>query len=103
MIEMSGYITEEKIEIAKRHLIPKAKEENGLQDTPALKFNKAALEEIIEHYTRESGVRTLEKKINEILIFLLYVILHLVYLNLLYFHQLNKEYMDLMIYLDIIF
>ena len=66
MIEMSGYITEEKIEIAKRHLIPKAKEENGLQDTPALKFNKAALEEIIEHYTRESGVRTLEKKINEI-------------------------------------
>lgn len=66
MIEMSGYITEEKIEIAKRHLIPKAKKENGLEDTPQLKFSKPALEKIIEHYTRESGVRTLEKKINEI-------------------------------------
>lgn len=66
MIEMSGYITEEKIEIAKRHLIPKAKEENGLQDATALKFNKSALETIVERYTRESGVRTLEKKINEI-------------------------------------
>lgn len=66
MIEMSGYLTEEKIEIAKRHLVPKAKVENGLQDMPSLKFNKQALEEIIEHYTRESGVRTLEKKINEI-------------------------------------
>lgn len=66
MIEMSGYITEEKIEIAKRHLIPKAKEENGLQDATELKFSKQALETIIERYTRESGVRTLEKKINEI-------------------------------------
>ena len=66
MIEMSGYITEEKIEIAKRHLVPKAKAENGLQNTPQLKFSKQALEEIIEHYTRESGVRSLEKKINEI-------------------------------------
>jgi ATP-dependent Lon protease len=66
MIEMSGYITEEKIEIAKRHLVPKAKVENGLEDMKELKFNKAALEEIIEHYTRESGVRSLEKKINEV-------------------------------------
>ncbi|MCH5178640.1 MAG: endopeptidase La [Prevotellaceae bacterium] len=67
MIEMSGYITEEKIEIAKRHLIPKAKEEAGLQDEKEIKFSKPALEEIIEHYTRESGVRTLEKKISEVL------------------------------------
>ena len=66
MIEMSGYITEEKIEIARRHLIPKAKIENGLQAENLVKFSKPALEEIIEHYTRESGVRTLEKKINEI-------------------------------------
>lgn len=66
MIEMSGYITEEKIEIAKRHLIPKAKKENGLEDDNSIKFNRQALETIIEHYTRESGVRTLEKKINEI-------------------------------------
>ena len=67
MIEMSGYITEEKIEIAKRHLVPKAKEEAGLKDEKQIKFTKAALEEIIEHYTRESGVRGLEKKISEVL------------------------------------
>ena len=67
MIEMSGYITEEKIEIAKRHLVPKTKEEAGLKDEKQIKFSKAALEEIIEHYTRESGVRGLEKKISEVL------------------------------------
>ena len=67
MIEMSGYITEEKIEIAKRHLVPKAKEEAGLKQETQIKFTKAALEEIIEHYTRESGVRGLEKKISEVL------------------------------------
>lgn len=67
LIEMTGYITEEKIEIAKRHLIPKAKEEAGLKQEREIKFTKAAIEEIIEHYTRESGVRGLEKRINEIL------------------------------------
>ncbi|MGN1236702.1 MAG: S16 family serine protease, partial [Bacteroidaceae bacterium] len=67
MIEMSGYITEEKIEIARRHLVPKAKKENGLEKTPIFKFTKQAYETIIEQYTRESGVRTLEKKINEIM------------------------------------
>ena len=67
MIEMSGYITEEKIEIAKRHLVPKAKKEAGLEKEKQIKFTKAALEEIVEHYTRESGVRGLEKKISEVL------------------------------------
>ncbi|MCR5241389.1 MAG: endopeptidase La [Prevotella sp.] len=65
IIEVSGYITEEKIEIAKRHLIPKEKENNGLKGEKKLNFNKAAIEKIIEQYTRESGVRQLEKQINK--------------------------------------
>ncbi len=65
IIEVSGYITEEKIEIAKRHLIPKEKENNGLKAEKKLNFNKAAIEKIIEQYTRESGVRQLEKQINK--------------------------------------
>ena len=66
IIEVSGYITEEKYEIAKRHLIPKEKENTGLTDK-GLAFNKAAIEKIIEQYTRESGVRQLEKQINKAL------------------------------------
>ena len=66
LIEVSGYITEEKIEIARRHLIPKELEANGMKKDD-VKFSKAALEEIIENYTRESGVRELEKKINKIM------------------------------------
>ena len=101
IIEVSGYITEEKIEIAKRHLIPRELENTGLNNlqkdapeaevetetmdmfgtpvtvekpkkkkkakTEKLQFNKAAIEKIIEHYTRESGVRQLEKQINKAL------------------------------------
>ena len=66
VIEVSGYITEEKTEIAKRHLIPRELENNGLSvldEKP--KFNKAAIVKIIEQYTRESGVRQLEKQINK--------------------------------------
>ena len=66
IIEVSGYITEEKYEIARRHLIPKEKENTGLDDK-RLTFNKAAIEKIIEQYTRESGVRQLEKQINKAL------------------------------------
>mgnify|MGYP000476045312 CR=1 FL=1 len=66
LIEVGGYITEEKIEIAKRHLIPKELENTGLDKfTPKVSFNKAAIEGIIEHYTRESGVRQLKKQINK--------------------------------------
>ena len=68
IIEVSGYITEEKIEIAKRHLVPREMENTGLdqlEDKPT--FSKAALEYIIENYTRESGVRQLEKQINKAL------------------------------------
>lgn len=68
LIEVSGYITEEKIEIAKRHLIPKELENTGLTAIePNIKFNKNALEVLIENYTRESGVRLLEKQINKLL------------------------------------
>ncbi len=66
LIEVSGYITEEKIEIARRHLIPKEMETNGLKKEH-VKFTKASIEYIIENYTRESGVRELEKKINKIM------------------------------------
>lgn len=64
-IEVSGYITEEKIEIARRHLIPKELEATGLKGQGTLRFSKQAIETIIERYTRESGVRQLEKQINK--------------------------------------
>ena len=66
LIEVSGYITEEKIEIAKRHLVPKEKENNGLAKHPEIKISRPALEYIVENYTRESGVRGLEKQINKV-------------------------------------
>ena len=68
VIELSGYITEEKIEIAKRHLIPRELENTGLNTVkPKPTFNKAAIEKIIEQYSRESGVRQLEKQVNKAL------------------------------------
>ena len=69
LIEVSGYITEEKIEIAKRHLVPRELQNTGLAKSATEKpnFNKAALEKIIEQYTRESGVRQLEKQIDKAL------------------------------------
>ena len=66
LIEVSGYITEEKIEIARKHLVPKELEATGLKKTD-IKLHKDTLEAIIESYTRESGVRELEKKIGKIL------------------------------------
>lgn len=65
IIEVSGYITEEKIEIAKRHLIPKEMEVNGIPKG-SVSIQKNTIEAIIENYTRESGVRDLEKKIGKI-------------------------------------
>lgn len=66
LIEVSGYLTEEKVEIAKRHLVPKELENLGMKDS-GVKMSKAAIEKIIEDYTRESGVRDLDKKINKVL------------------------------------
>ncbi|MGM5470407.1 endopeptidase La [Flavobacteriaceae bacterium LMO-SS05] len=62
IINVSGYIIEEKVEIAKRHLLPKQLKEHGL-DSHNLKIAKPQLEKIVEGYTRESGVRGLEKQI----------------------------------------
>ncbi|MFH1320553.1 MAG: endopeptidase La [Bacteroidota bacterium] len=66
IIDVSGYIVEEKIEIAKRHLIPKQLKAHGLKKNQ-LHYNKNILEKIIEDYTRESGVRDLEKKIAKVI------------------------------------
>ncbi|HJX70682.1 MAG TPA: endopeptidase La, partial [Bacteroidales bacterium] len=65
VIELSGYIVEEKIEIAKRHLIPKQFNEHGLHKND-FSLSKEVLEFIIENYTRESGVRELDKTIAKI-------------------------------------
>ncbi len=62
IIDLSGYIVEEKVEIAKRHLIPRQLENHGLKKKQ-LSFADQVLEQIIQQYTRESGVRTLEKTI----------------------------------------
>lgn len=62
IIDVNGYTIEEKVEIAKRHLLPKQLKEHGL-NTAHLKIGKPQLEKIVEGYTRESGVRGLEKKI----------------------------------------
>jgi ATP-dependent Lon protease len=66
VIEMSGYLLEEKIEIAKRHLVPKQLKEHGMNDSHLI-FSNSIIEFIIEHYTRESGVRGLEKRITKIM------------------------------------
>ena len=62
IINVTGYTIEEKVEIAKRHLLPKQLKEHGLNDSH-LKIAKQQLEKIVEGYTRESGVRGLEKQI----------------------------------------
>ena len=66
MIDVSGYIVEEKIEIAKKHLVQKQLKAHGLKRTQ-LNFTKTALEYIVENYTRESGVRTLDKTIAKVI------------------------------------
>ncbi|HSH19582.1 MAG TPA: endopeptidase La, partial [Draconibacterium sp.] len=66
LIEVSGYLVEEKIEIAKRHLIPKQLENHGLKKKD-VSFSKEVIELIIDSYTRESGVRELDKKLAKII------------------------------------
>ena len=65
IIEFTSYTEEEKLQIAKRYLVPKQLKENGLQPGQA-KFSDAVLRHIIQDYTRESGVRTLEKTIGTV-------------------------------------
>lgn len=69
IIELSGYSVEEKIEIAHRHLVPKQKEAHGLSSLK-IKFPKKMLEELIQNYTRESGVRELDRQLAAIMRYL---------------------------------
>lgn len=66
IIDLSGYAVEEKIQIAKRHLIPKQIELHGLKNT-SIKFTDKLLEKIIQDYTRESGVRELDRQLASIM------------------------------------
>lgn len=66
LIEVSGYIMEEKVEIAAKHLVPKQMDVHGL-NKGSVKFPKKTLQVIVEAYTRESGVRELDKKIAKIM------------------------------------
>jgi ATP-dependent Lon protease len=66
VIKMSGYTTEEKVEIARQHLFPKQLKEHGLT-SKNLSIGKKELEKIVEGYTRESGVRSLEQKIAQVI------------------------------------
>jgi ATP-dependent Lon protease len=66
MIEVSGYLLEEKVEIAKRHLVPHQLENHGLK-ADQLQFSDEVLSHIIDNYTRESGVRALNKKIAQVM------------------------------------
>ena len=68
LIELTGYTTEEKYEIARKHLVKRDKADTGFVTTKFknLKFEKKALLKIIEQYTRESGVRQLDRQINKI-------------------------------------
>jgi ATP-dependent Lon protease len=66
VIDLSGYAVEEKIEIAKRHLLPKEKEMHGLKDD-SFKMSDQVLQKVIEDYTRESGVRELDRQLASIM------------------------------------
>ena len=66
IIDLSGYAIEEKIEIARRHLLPKQKEAHGLKDL-TIKISDAVLEKVITDYTRESGVRDLDRQLASIM------------------------------------
>ena len=65
IVQVSGYTVEEKYQIAKKHLIPKQIKDHGLENN-IIKINKKSVEKIVEGYTRESGVRGLEKQISKI-------------------------------------
>ena len=63
VLDLQGYTEEEKIEIALRHLIPKQTEEHGVKSPEQIEFSRPALGYISRHYTREAGVRNLEREI----------------------------------------
>src|SRR5260370_24481470 len=66
IIDLSGYAVEEKIEIARRHLVPKQKDAHGLKPMN-FKIGDKVLEKVIQEYTRESGVRELDRQLTSIM------------------------------------
>ncbi len=63
VLELQGYTEAEKIQIASRHLIPKQTEEHGVKSPEQIEFTRDSLAHLIQHYTREAGVRNLEREI----------------------------------------
>lgn len=66
IIQLSGYSTEEKVQIAKKHLVPRQRKENGLL-AKDIKISEKVLESIVQNYSRESGVRSLERQIGKVM------------------------------------
>ena len=66
IIQLSGYSTEEKVQIAKKHLVPRQRKENGLL-AKDIKLSEKVLEQIVLKYSRESGVRALERQIAKVM------------------------------------
>ena len=65
VLEVSGYVSEEKMQIAQRYLAPQAKESSGLKDAD-IELDKTAIDALIKYYCRESGVRNLKKHIDKV-------------------------------------
>src|SRR5690606_19384954 len=65
ILRLSGYTEEEKIEIAKTHILPKQLEQNGLKDDE-LVIEDSAIRDLIRYYTREAGVRNLEREVGNL-------------------------------------
>src|SRR6266699_3343909 len=63
VMELGGYSEADKVEIAHRHLVPKQTQENGVQSPDQIEFTREGMMQIIRHYTREAGVRNLEREI----------------------------------------
>ena len=66
-ISLSGYTEMEKIEISKRYLVPKQLKANGISDTKQVSFSEDALKHLIRHYTREAGVRNLDREVSSVI------------------------------------
>jgi ATP-dependent Lon protease len=63
VLDLQGYTEEEKIEIAFRHLIPKQTDEHGIKSPEQIEFTRESLQDLIRHYTREAGVRNVEREV----------------------------------------
>src|SRR6185369_15228353 len=66
VIRLSGYTEIEKMEIAKRFLVPKQRKETGMANDAQIEFPEDGIQELVQHYTREAGVRNLEREIGNV-------------------------------------